>query len=76
MAWVSERKDVLSALFGFAALGAYGAYVKAPSVGRYLAVAGAQLVRRELAAAVAGIRDTAIWNALGKQKLPEGVSHS
>jgi tetratricopeptide (TPR) repeat protein len=38
VAWVAERKDVLCAFFGLLALWAYGAYVRAPSPGRYLAV--------------------------------------
>jgi tetratricopeptide (TPR) repeat protein len=41
VAWVSERKDVLSALFGLLALLAYAGYARAPSAGRYLLVAGA-----------------------------------
>lgn len=41
VAWVSERKDVLSAAFGLMALHAYLSYVRAPSVGRYLLVAAA-----------------------------------
>jgi Flp pilus assembly protein TadD len=40
VAWVAERKDVLSGVFWFAALGAYGWYVRRPGVGRYAAVAG------------------------------------
>jgi Flp pilus assembly protein TadD len=39
-AWVAERKDVLSTLFGLLALLAYGAYAKRPAIGRYLLVAG------------------------------------
>jgi tetratricopeptide (TPR) repeat protein len=39
VAWITERKDVLSGLFGMAALWAYGWYVRRPSVGRYLLVA-------------------------------------
>jgi tetratricopeptide (TPR) repeat protein len=39
VAWVAERKDVLSALFGFAALWAYAGYATAPSVRRYLLTA-------------------------------------
>jgi tetratricopeptide (TPR) repeat protein len=39
VAWVSERKDVLSIFFGLLALWAYADYVKRPSVWRYLAVA-------------------------------------
>jgi Flp pilus assembly protein TadD len=41
VAWVAERKDVLSTTFLFLALVAYAAYVKRPSVGRYARVAGA-----------------------------------
>ncbi len=41
VAWVTERKDVLSALFGFLALWAYAAYAKTPSVRLYLAVGAA-----------------------------------
>jgi tetratricopeptide (TPR) repeat protein len=40
VAWVAERKDVLSAGFGLAALWAYAGYVRGPSVRRYLLVAG------------------------------------
>jgi hypothetical protein len=36
VAWVSERKDVLSAVFFMLTLGAYIRYVRYPSVGRYL----------------------------------------
>jgi tetratricopeptide (TPR) repeat protein len=39
VAWVSERKDVLCALFGLLALWAYAGYATAPSLRRYLAVA-------------------------------------
>lgn len=39
VAWVSERKDVLSAVFFFLMLDAYGRYVREASVRRYLAVA-------------------------------------
>lgn len=38
VAWVSERKDVLSGLFWFLCLAAYASYVRKPEVGRYLAV--------------------------------------
>jgi tetratricopeptide (TPR) repeat protein len=40
VAWVSERKDVLSALFFFLMLGAYLHYARAPSIWRYLLVTG------------------------------------
>ena len=36
VAWIAERKDVLSTLFGFLAMGAYCTYVRHPSVARYL----------------------------------------
>jgi len=38
VAWVSERKDILSAIFFFLMLLAYSRYAGAPSVMRYLAV--------------------------------------
>ena len=39
VAWISERKDVLSGLLFFLTLGAYVRYARAPSLLRYLAVA-------------------------------------
>ena len=38
VAWVAERKDVLSAVFWFAALWAYVYYVRRPNIGRYITV--------------------------------------
>jgi hypothetical protein len=38
VAWVAERKDVLSALFFFLALLRYPRYTESPSLGRYLLV--------------------------------------
>jgi tetratricopeptide (TPR) repeat protein len=38
VAWVTERKDMLSGLFGFIAIGAYVWYARQPSVISYLAV--------------------------------------
>jgi protein O-mannosyl-transferase len=38
VAWISERKDVLSAVFFMLTLGAYARYVRAPSVTSYLLV--------------------------------------
>lgn len=35
VAWISERKDVLSAVFFMLTLGAYARYAKSPSIGRY-----------------------------------------
>ena len=40
VAWVAERKNVLCTTFFFLTLWAYGWYVRKPSYGRYLAVAG------------------------------------
>jgi tetratricopeptide (TPR) repeat protein len=40
VAWISERKDVLSTLFGLLATAAYARYAQAPSLGRYLPVMG------------------------------------
>jgi tetratricopeptide (TPR) repeat protein len=39
VAWVAERKDVLSTLFWMLALAAYLSYVRRPGLGRYLLVA-------------------------------------
>ena len=39
VAWVAERKDVLSAVFFMLTLGAYVRYARAPSIGRYVVVA-------------------------------------
>jgi tetratricopeptide (TPR) repeat protein len=40
VAWVSQRKDVLSAFFGLAAMLAHVRYARAPTAGRSLLVAG------------------------------------
>jgi tetratricopeptide (TPR) repeat protein len=40
VAWISERKDVLSAFFFFLTLYCYVRYTERPGVGRYLAVLG------------------------------------
>jgi protein O-mannosyl-transferase len=38
VAWIAERKDVLSTLFWLLAMGAYLGYVRRPGIGRYLSV--------------------------------------
>ncbi|MGC3969721.1 MAG: glycosyltransferase family 39 protein [Pirellulales bacterium] len=38
VAWVAERKDVLSGFFFIAVLGAYAAYVRRPSILKYVAI--------------------------------------
>jgi protein O-mannosyl-transferase len=40
VAWVAERRDVLSGLFFMLTLGAYALYAERPSLARYLTVAG------------------------------------
>jgi tetratricopeptide (TPR) repeat protein len=40
VAWAAERKDVLSAFFWVAAMGAWVRYARRPRLGRYLAAAG------------------------------------
>jgi tetratricopeptide (TPR) repeat protein len=40
VAWASEKKDVVSALFGILTIGAYAAYTRGPSTKRYLATLG------------------------------------
>ena len=40
VAWLAERRDVLSGLFFMLTLGAYALYAERPSLGRYLPVAG------------------------------------
>jgi tetratricopeptide (TPR) repeat protein len=44
VAWVAERKDVLSTFFGMAALLAYALYARRPTAARYLAVVGAMVL--------------------------------
>ncbi len=39
VAWIAERKDVLSTFFGLACVAAYARYASAPSIGRYVPVA-------------------------------------
>jgi tetratricopeptide (TPR) repeat protein len=43
VAWVSERKSVLSAFFSILAIAAYGGYARRPGLARYLVVAAAVL---------------------------------
>ncbi|MEP6602681.1 MAG: tetratricopeptide repeat protein [Spartobacteria bacterium] len=38
VAWIAERKDLLSGIFFFCTLGAYHRYVKRPSLARYVAM--------------------------------------
>jgi Flp pilus assembly protein TadD len=44
VAWITERKDVLSTLFWFLGLLAYSRYAEKPSLRRYLMVAGAMVM--------------------------------
>ena len=43
VAWISERKDVLSAFFWLLGLWAYAAYSRRPSFGRYVLIAAAMV---------------------------------
>jgi len=44
VAWISERKDLLSAFFWLLGIGAYVGYSRSPSVTRYLLVCGAMVL--------------------------------
>jgi Tfp pilus assembly protein PilF len=44
VAWISERKDVLSAFFWLLGIAAYIGYARQPSIRRYLLVAGAMVL--------------------------------
>jgi protein O-mannosyl-transferase len=44
VAWISERKDLLSAFFWLLGIGAYVGYARSPSLSRYLLVSGAMVL--------------------------------
>lgn len=79
VAWVSERKDVLSGLFWMLTLVAYERYARNPGVGRYLAVAAAlamglmskpMLVTLPFVLLLLDFWPLRRWNPLGR---PEGA---
>jgi Flp pilus assembly protein TadD len=82
VAWVAERKSVLSMLFFLLALAAYGRYVKKPAVGRYLAVAGlfaAGLMSKPMVVTLPFVLLLFDYWPLGRMRLPledDSATHS
>ncbi len=82
VAWVAERKDVLSAFFFFLALMAYTRYARQPSLARYLCLAAlfvAALLAKPMAATLPllllildwwPLRRSEPWTRLIAEKLP------
>jgi tetratricopeptide (TPR) repeat protein len=82
VAWVSERKDVLSGLAFFATLGVYAWYARRPGIGRYVAVFVATAVALStkpmlvtlpcvmLLLDVWPLRRETSWSRLALEKLP------
>jgi len=73
VAWVTERKDVLSTLFGFLALLAYAGYVKRPGLARYLLVLlafGASLLAKAMLVTLPFVLLLLDYWPLGRYRLP------
>jgi protein O-mannosyl-transferase len=85
VAWVAERKDVLSMFFGLLALWAYAGYARAPSVRRYATVAltlALSLMAKPMLVTLPFLllvldwwplgraRDAGAWRRLAVEKLP------
>src|SRR5262249_52782050 len=73
VAWVAERKDVLSACFGFLALVAYAVYAKAPSLRRYLPVVAAlalSLLAKPMLVTLPCLLLVLDWWPLGRARAP------
>ncbi len=74
--WITERKDVLSALLGFLAIGAYARYARNPGAFRYLTVAAALalgLMAKPILATWPLVFLVLDYWPLGRWKLEEGV---
>jgi protein O-mannosyl-transferase len=76
VAWVAERKDVLSALFFMLTLWAYAHYVQKPSRARYFAVAlvfALGLLCKNMLVTLPVVLLLLDWWPLGRMKLDGGV---
>lgn len=79
VAWVSERKDVLSTWFWFLTLAAYWHYTRRSSVGRYLLVAaslGLGLMAKPMLVTVPLVLLLLDFWPLGRLSLGEGIRHA
>jgi tetratricopeptide (TPR) repeat protein len=77
VAWVAERKSVLSLLFFLLAVVAYGWYVKEPGIGRYLTVGGlfaAGLMSKPMVITLPFALLLLDYWPLGRMKLSAGVA--
>jgi Flp pilus assembly protein TadD len=75
VAWIAERKDVLSAFFGLLTLLAYSAYVRKPGAVRYLTIAAlfaAALMSKPMLATLPVLLLLLDWWPLGRRvRVPE-----
>ncbi|MGO8699174.1 MAG: tetratricopeptide repeat protein [Limisphaerales bacterium] len=74
VAWIAERKDVLSGMFFMLTLRAYGRYVRLPSRGRYVSVVvlyGLGLLSKNMIVTLPFVLLLLDWWPLGRMKLAE-----
>jgi tetratricopeptide (TPR) repeat protein len=79
VAWIAERKDVLSGMFFMLALWAYVGYVRQPSRGRYVATAllfGLGLMSKNMLVTFPFVLLLLDWWPLGRMKPAETVDGS